>query len=298
MRRIALCLCLRTNTPSRHAVSLIGVAGEGSRASGFWYSRAVGSGIYINVGTTWHVGSKTEAMGVRPARPGGPGDLVALWLRRVFGEHQSRGSACYGSRRTPQYWSRVYRKHANLTQAEFLPHLQAKNLELRTVMLCPEARSYARTIPIPTNSRTHTSMHHVPCDRQCSDYMASAVAMVRVRKQASAAPHPPPAPRPTGAFCPFHGTVFPFMAYELGLDSVQIRTADPAGGSAGASEIVLTGHSGAGDECCRGCTARERALSCLAPLFTCGSVELRTGWQASRRCECDGRPVGLNCDLG
>lgn len=106
-------------------------------------------------------------------------------------------------------------------------------------------------------------------------------------------PLPPP-----GRPVLFHGTVFPFMAYELGLDSVQIRTADPAGGSAGASEIVLTGHSGAGDECCRGCTARERALSCLAPLFTCGSVELRTGWQASRRCECDGRPVGLNCDLG
>lgn len=144
MRKIALPVSPQA---SRNAVSLIGVAGEGSRASGFWYSRAVGSGIYINVGTTWHVASKTEAMGVRPARPGAPGDLVALWLRRVFGEHQSRGSACYGSRRTPQYWSRVYRKHANLTLAEFSPHLEANNLELRTVMLCPEARSYARTIP-------------------------------------------------------------------------------------------------------------------------------------------------------
>ena len=90
--------------------------------------------------------------------------------------------------------------------------------------------------------------------------------------------------------------VFPFMACELALDSVQIRTADPTGGSAGASEIVLAGHLGAGDACCRGCTARERALSCIAPLSTCGSVELRTGWQASRRCECDDRPVGLNCD--
>ena len=118
-----------------------GVAGEGSRASGVWYSRAVGSGIYINVGTTWHVGSKVEAMGVRPARPGAPGDLVALWLRRVFGEHQSTGSACYGLRRTPQYWSKVYRKRANLTQAELLPHLEANHLELRTVMLCPEVRS-------------------------------------------------------------------------------------------------------------------------------------------------------------
>ena len=88
------------------------------------------------------------------------------------------------------------------------------------------------------------------------------------------------------------------MANELGFDSVQIRTADPAGGSAGASEIVLTGLSGTGHECCAGCTARERALSCSAPLSTCGSVETRTGWQASRRCECDGRPVGLNCDLG
>lgn len=87
------------------------------------------------------------------------------------------------------------------------------------------------------------------------------------------------------------------MAYELGLDSVQIRTADPTGGSAGASEIVVTGHLGAGDACCRGCTARERALSCIVPLSTCGSVELRTGWQASRRCECDDRPVGLNCDF-
>ena len=134
------------------------------------------------------------------------------------------------------------------------------------------------------------SMCPVARDRQCSDYVASAVAMVRARKPASQRRAGPP-------FLPCLCAVFPFMAYELGLDSVQIRTADPTGGSAGASEIVLTGHLGAGDACCRGCTARERALSCIAPLSTCGSVELRTGWQASRRCECDDRPVGLNCDF-
>lgn len=144
--------------PRHDAVSPIGVAGEGARASGVWYSRAAGSGIYINVGTTWHVASKQEAMGVRPARPGAPGDLVALWLGRVFGEHQSRGSSCYGSRRTPQFWSKVYRKHANLTQAEFFRHLKANELELRTVMLCPEASgTHTRaTLTLGTNNTALT----------------------------------------------------------------------------------------------------------------------------------------------
>lgn len=63
------------------------------------------------------------------------------------------------------------------------------------------------------NSRTHTNMHHVPRDRQCSDYMASAVAMVRAREPARAArkrctaPLPPLADRCVLLLhsFPFHG---------------------------------------------------------------------------------------------
>jgi len=198
------------------------VAGEGSRASGVWYSRAVGSGIYINVGTTWHAASKQEVMGVRPERPGARGDLVAPWLGHIFGNNHSRGSPCYAQRRTPQFWSKVYQKHANLTQAEFSRHLEASKIELRSVMLCPEAMQLLQGVG--------------------------------------------------------GGDIFPFIAYELGFDSVQIRTADLAGGSSGASEIVLTRLLGIGhSECCVGCSAKKRALSCGAPASTCGDAELRTG---------------------
>tara|TARA_B110001452_G_scaffold230524_1_gene206947 strand:- start:289 stop:618 length:330 start_codon:yes stop_codon:yes gene_type:complete len=95
------------------------------------------------------------------------------------------------------------------------------------------------------------------------------------------------------------GDVFPFMAYELQIDSVQIRTSDYSGGSAGTSEIVLTGDPSmaGGPGCCAGCSARERVLACALTKRTCGGAELRSGWAATRSCGCDGAQMALNCDL-
>lgn len=215
---------------------LVGVAGEGSNASGIWYTRSTGSGIFVNVGVrTWRIGSKQDATGVRPSRAGKPGDLVGPWVLRVLGEH--KGSLCYMQRRTPQFYARAHQ--GNLTYPEFLARLEASKLELRSVMLCPEAMQ-----------RLHS----------------------------------------VGG-----GDVFPFMAYELGWDSVQVRTSDPGGGSAGASEIVFTGDSSMSRPgCCPDGSARERALSFGLPASTCGSVELRTGGQARRASRCDGKQVALN----
>ena len=66
------------------------------------------------------------------------------------------------------------------------------------------------------------------------------------------------------------------MAYELArwrLTTCRYEQLTPPVARLAPPEIVLTGHLGAGDACCRGCTARERALSCIAPLSTCGSVD-------------------------
>ena len=93
---------------------------------------------------------------------------------------------------------------------------------------------------------------------------------------------------------------FPFMAYELGFDSVQIRTADALGGSAGRGEIVLTsGASMARPGCsCDGCeAARVRVQSCAWPEAapTCTRAEVRAGWLGTLPCGCsDSEPV-LNC---
>ena len=101
---------------------LVGVAGEGSNASGIWYTRSTGSGIFVNVGVrTWRIGSKQDATGVRPSRAGKPGDLVGPWVLRVLGEH--KGSLCYMQRRTPQFYARAHQ--GNLTYPEFLARLEA-----------------------------------------------------------------------------------------------------------------------------------------------------------------------------
>lgn len=94
-----------------------------------------------------------------------------------------------------------------------------------------------------------------------------------------------------GAWCGWNDEMFPFLAFELGIDTVQMdnRVTGP--------EVVTTSEwSMARKDCCVGCDASQRARRCGFERRTCSQVALRTGWGASLPCTCAGGLHLLNCD--
>ena len=86
--------------------------------------------------------------------------------------------------------------------------------------------------------------------------------------------------------------LFPYMANQIGLESVQIQS-----GPGGSTELVLTGdvHSNSRPACCRGCELKRRAHACS--VSACTAASLRTGWAASLPCLCSQGVPTLNCDM-
>ena len=94
-----------------------------------------------------------------------------------------------------------------------------------------------------------------------------------------------------GAWCGWNDEMFPFLAFELSIDTVQMdnRATGP--------ELVTTSEwSMARKDCCVGCEASQRARQCGFKRGTCSHVALRTGWNASLPCTCVGGLHLLNCD--
>lgn len=196
---------------------------EEANGYGAWFSRAPGSGVFINTNRTWQLMGRLEALGLPPFSPASPGDLVARWLAL---HNLPMGT----SRSNLSTWRRTH------------PGPIGPGRAGRTLMLDSEQA------------------------------MRLLVGL-------------------GGAWCGWNDEMFPFMAFELGIDTVQMDN------RASGPEIVTTGEwSMARPGCCVGCTASQRARNCGFPRNTCSHVELRTGWGASAPCTCLGHLHLLNCD--
>ena len=196
---------------------------EEASGYGAWFSRAPGSGVFINTNRTWQLTGRLEALGLPPFSPASPGDLVARWLAL---HNLPMGT----SRSNLSTWRRTH------------PGAIGPGRAGRTLMLDSE------------------------------EAMRLLVGL-------------------GGAWCGWNDEMFPFMAFELGIDTVQMDN------RASGPEIVTTGEwSMARPGCCVGCTASQRARNCGFRRNTCSHVELRTGWGASAPCTCLGHLHLLNCD--
>lgn len=80
---------------------------------------------------------------------------------------------------------------------------------------------------------------------------------------------------------------YPYFAYELGMDSLQIMSPP---------QIVVTSRSSAvNSTCCPGCSMHQLAIRCSYRTSACGEIPYRSGHMAARPCVCSNRYGMTNC---